>query len=253
MTRLRFSVALALGAALATTAACSTQVTPTATAGPRSAAGSTAAAVLPAPANLLATVRSAAESASAVHVKGSFTDSGSAVSVDMQLNKDGSASGTVGLGGSTFPLLVVDKVYYIQFTRNVMSTNGISPTSAAGRLLLNKWVPSNAKGMNLGDMVTSLKPATDYDTFVPMIFDQFGSSGDVPKETGTSTVNGVPVGVYTFSDNSKVDVATAAPHYLVEVAEPPSDGKGKLDFAGWDQPVKITAPPARDIFTAPGS
>jgi hypothetical protein len=48
-------------------------------------------------------------------------------------------------------------------------------------------------------------------------------------------------------------VATATPHYLIEVAEPPSEGKGKLDFVGWDQPVKITAPAAKDIFTAPGS
>lgn len=249
MTRLRFSVALVLGAALATTAACSSRVTPTAVSGP----ATTTTAELPAPANLLATVRSAAQSASAVHVTGSFADSGDHVSVDMQLNKDGSASGTVGLGASTFPLLVVDKVYYIQFTRNVMANNGISPSSAAGKVLLNKWVPSNAKGMDLGDLVTSLKPATDYDTFIPMIFDQIKSANDTPKPTGTDTVNGIPVQVYTFSDNSEADVATAAPHYLVELAEPPSEGKGKLDFTGWDQPVKVSAPPAKEIFAAPSS
>lgn len=255
MTRLRFSVALVLGAALATTAACSSQVIPIAAGGPQSASSgpATTTAAMPAPADLLATVRSASESASAVHVKGSFVDSGDSVSVDMQLNKDGSASGTVSLDGSTFPLLVVDNVYYIQFTKGVMAGNGISPTSAAGKLLLNKWVPSNAKGMDLGDLVNSLKPATDYDTFIPMIFDQIKSADDAPKPTGTDTVDGVPVEVYTFSDNSKADVATAAPHYLIEAAEPPTEGKGKLDFTGWDQPVKISAPPARDIFTVPSS
>jgi hypothetical protein len=221
--------------------ACSTPGTPAAV----------ATETMPPPAKVLDTVKSAASGASAVHVKGSVTDSGSTVGLDIQLNKDGSASGTITEGGTTVPLIVADKVYYIQFTKNLMSTNGIDPTSSAGTLLLNKWVPSNSKMLSGDNMVSGLKPLLDYNSLLNNIIGQAGS--DVPKQTGTDTVDSVPVQVYTMPDGSKVDVGTASPHYLIRLVAPKSAGPGQLDFTGWNQPVKVSAPPASEIYSGPGS
>ncbi|HEY3751937.1 MAG TPA: hypothetical protein VGL80_22365 [Pseudonocardiaceae bacterium] len=243
MLRRRLPVILALGAALVAITACSTSGTPSA------AAPTTAA--MPAPDKLLGTIKSAATSASAVHIKGSFTDSGSALALDVQLNKDGSSSGTIGQSGTNIPVIVANKVYYVQFTKDLMSSNGISPTSQAGQLLLNKWVPSTAKMLAGSGMVDGLKQAVDFNSLVPNLFGQL--SGDTPKESGTATVDGIPVHVYTFSDGSKADIGSASPHYLIRLSEPPSDGKGQLDFTGWNQPVKIAAPAAGDIYSGPGA
>lgn len=252
MFRRRLSVlvtpAITFGVALAAVAACSTGGTPTAAGGN----GASSSSSMPAPDKLLDTVRTAAQNASAVHIKGSGLDSGTKMSLDMQLNKDGSASGTIDEGGSTISLVVADKVYYIQFTPSLMSTAGIDPAGDVGKLLVNKWVPSTSKMLAGSDMVDGLKPATDYNTFVPGLFDQMKGS-DVPKSTGTDTVDGVPVAVYTFSDGSKADIATSTPHYLIRLIEPPSQGKGQLDFTGWDKPVTVSKPSAAEIYSGPGS
>jgi hypothetical protein len=202
---------------------------------------------MPTPGQLVATIKSAATKATAVHIKGSFADNGVAESLDVQLNKDGTASGTVGESGALIPVIVADKVYYIQFTKDLMTASNINPTSDLGRSLLDKWVPSTAKMLSGSSMVSGLKQAMDFNTLVPGLFGQLG--GDTPAESGTTTVNGVPAHVYTYPDNSSADVATAAPHYLVRIAESASQGNGSLDFTGWDKPVAVSAPAAQDIYS----
>ena len=130
MSRHWLPAALVLGATLIAGTACSTQGSPTAS---PSTTTSKAAPVAAKPASL-SDIKSAIQGASAVHIKGTMTDSGTTVSLDMQLNKDGSASGTVGEGGPNFPIVLTKKVVYIQFTADVMKGNGIDPTSAAGKL-----------------------------------------------------------------------------------------------------------------------
>lgn len=248
MFRRRLSVALAVGAALLTVTACSSSPS---TGGSTSTGSGPAADSMPAPDKILTTIKSAATSAKAVAIKGSITDSGTAESLDVKLNKGGDSSGNIGEGGTTVPVIVSKKVYYVQFTKELMSGNGVDPNSDAGKLLLNKWVPSTATMLANTGMVDGLKQALDFNTLVPGMFDQFPK--ETPKDSGTDTVDGTPVHVYTFSDGSKADVATAAPHYLMKLTEPASEGKGELDFSSWDQAIKIDAPPAADIYSGPGA
>jgi hypothetical protein len=247
MFRRRLSVALTLGAALVAISACSSQDSSS----PQGTAPAAPAPVMPAPAKLVATIKSAGTAASAVHIKGAFSDQGESESLDVQLNKDGSASGTIGQAGTNIPVVVANKIYYIQFTKDQKSSKSLDPTSDTGKLLLNKWVPSNSKILDGSGMVDGLKQAMDFDTLVPGLFSQFGT--DTPKQTGTDTVDGVPVHVYSFADGSTADIESAAPHYLVRLAEPASQGKGQLDFTGWDKPVRITAPSASEIYSGPGA
>lgn len=248
MLRRRLSVlvtpAITLGVALVAVTACSTSGTPTAASG--------GAGALPAPDKVLSTTKAAATSASAVHIKGAFAEQGDKVALDLQLNKsDGSAQGTITEGGTTIPLILTDKVYYVQFTPDLMKTSGIDPTSDVGKLLSNKWVPSNSKVLSGSDMVSGLQPLTDYNSFIPTLFDQL--KGDTPKQSGTDNVNGSNAGVYTFSDGTTADVGASDPHYLLRLTEPASEGKGQLDFTGWNQPVAVSKPPAAQIYSGPGT
>jgi hypothetical protein len=182
---------------------------------------------MPPPTQILAAIKSSASNASAVHIKGSAVDSGTSVALDLQLNKDGSASGTIAEAGTTIPLIVANKVYYVQFTKDLMSGNGIDPTGQAGALLLNKWVPSTSKMLSGTDMVSSLKPVLDYNALLSNMLNQAGT--DTPKATGEDTVNGSAVEVYTMSDGTKVDVTKSTPHYLVRLVAPKSAGPAQLD------------------------
>jgi hypothetical protein len=208
-------------------------------------------AALPAPAAVMDQVKSASKSASAVHVKGTVTDSGSTVSMDLQLNKDGSASGTLGESGTNIPIIAAKNVYYVQFTADLMKSNGMSATSAAGKLLLNKWVPSTSKMMSGSNMVSGVKPLLDYTTFISGMADQL--VGTNAKAGQPDTVNGTSVQLYTLSDGTKADVTTASPHYLVRLVPPASQGSGQLDFTNWNQPIAISAPPAAQIYSGPGA
>lgn len=246
MSRVRLPAALVAGAMLL--AACANQGSPVAASG-----GSTTAAAPTATSSAVtvAGIKSAIQGASAVHIKGTVTSSGSTVTLDLQLNKNGSASGTLGEGGADIPIVLANKVVYVQFTGDVMKANGVQPASAAGKLLLNKWVPSTSQVLSGSDIVSGVQPLLDYDTFTSGMISQI-PSGD-PKVGKTDTINGTPVQLLTFSDGSTADVATTSPHYLMRLTPGPKDGSGSLDFTNWNQPVAVAAPPASEIYSGPGA
>ena len=251
MSRHWLPAVLVLGATLvATTTACSQNST-TGTAGAAVTTAATTTPAAPAAAQIPGLVKAATSGASAVHVKGTVTDSGTTVTLDLQLNKDGSGSGTMVAGGQNLHVIAVKGVDYLQFTADLMKANGIDATSAAGKLLLNKWVPSTSQLMSGSDLVGSMKQVLDYNTFIGNIASQMPPGA--PKPGKSDTVNGVPVVLYTFSDGTLADVATTSPHYLMRLAPGKAEGSGQVDFTNWNQPVAITAPPASEIYNGPAS
>lgn len=236
------AVVLMSAAVVAGTAACGGSTTGSGSAAPPAGMTTTSA-----PAALRASdVTSAITNATAVHVKGSMADSGTTITMDMQINTGGTASGTISVGGPSYPVIYVDKVVYIQFTPEVIKAAKIDPSSAAGRLLKNKWVPSTSKTMAGSDLASSVEPLLDYPQFAAEITRNIPAG---PVRAGQSeTVDGTPVVRYTFSDGTPADIATTSPRYLMRLLPGPKDGPGQMDFTGWSQPVPVTAPPAGEIF-----
>ena len=242
MSHYRLPGVLLLGAVMvAGTAACGSQ---NASSGGSAATTTTTA---PPAAVQVADVKSAMQNATAVHVKGSITDSGTKISVDVQLNKDGTASGTIADGGPNIPIVLSGKVIYLQFTPDVMKANGIDATSAAGQKLANKWVPSTSKLMSGSNLATSVQPFLDYTQFIGSLAQNMPAGA--LKAGKSDVINGTPVVLYTFPDGTPADVATSSPHYLVRLLPGPTDGAGQLDFTGWNQPVAVHAPPASQVFS----
>jgi hypothetical protein len=221
--------------------------------GTNSSSGTAAAATTTtaAPAAVMNQVKTAINGASAVHIKGNVTDSGNTVSLDLQLNKDGSASGTLGEGGMNIPIIATKTADYLQFTTDLMKSSGVTATSAAGKLMLNKWVPSTSPLMAGSDMVSSIKPLLDYTSFISTLASQI--AGDNAKVGRTTSVNGTPVRLYTLTDGTVAAIATATPHYLMRLVPAASQGGGQLDFTNWNLPVAVTAPPAAQIYSGPGA
>lgn len=194
-----------------------------------------------------ALVKSAFAGASAVHIKGTLVNSSGSLSLDLQLNKDGTASGTIGEGGPNIPLIAVNGKYYVQFTQEMVANTQNSAVSQVGPSLTGKWVSSDASIAS--NMVSGLKPLLTYDSFVTAMFAQ---TSEVPTLTGTDVVDNTPVLVYESQDGSTVYVTKSSPHYLLRMSAPAS-GSGQLDFTGWNRPVAVSPPPANEIYSGPGA
>ncbi|WP_186382444.1 hypothetical protein [Amycolatopsis rhizosphaerae] len=241
--------ALAFVAAAATAASCSaTTATPPAPA-PSSPAATSAASAAAVKAALTAdqvgaAVVSAYKQASSVHVKGELTGRDGKTKLDLQLNQD-STSGTVEEDGTAFPVIRVGQTIYFQFGATLLKQMGLSATTEPGSLMLGKWVSSDSK--LVADLAASLRDALAYGTFVNNMVGEMGSA--TFTDGGTDTVNGTSVLVFHASDGD-VYVASGEPHYLLRMTDRKST---TLDFTGWNQPVAVTAPPAKDIYSGPGA
>lgn len=192
-------------------------------------------------------VKAAFAGASAVHIKGTMVNSAGSLSLDLQLNKDNTASGTIGEGGPAIPLISVGGKYYVQFTQDLITHSSDTAVSQIGPTLTNKWVSSDASIAS--DMVSGLKPLLTYDSFVSAMFSQ---TSEVPTLTGVDVANGVPALTYETVDGSTVYIAKASPHFLLRMTSPAA-GSGQLEFTGWNQPVAVSPPPADQIYSGPGA
>ena len=212
---------------------------------------------------LLTAFKSAVASGTAVHVVGSVDQSGTPISLNLNLDKNGTSAGSVSQGAATVPLKVVNGVTYIQLTPTLLKQEAATdPAVTAGviSLIQNKWVSSQS---SIGQSISSsFDPFTSYDTFLASI--ESGSASTSATDTassassasltlgdltaaGTTSYNGGTVAVYKSSDGSTAYFAASGPAYLEKVTATGSTS-GTITFT-WNQPVTVTAPSASDIFS----
>lgn len=245
MPRLRLAALLTAGSLVLASAGCSGT---SGTAAPAAAESSSAApSTSPAPpaldgAKVGPAVVEAAQQASAVHVKGTMSQDGSNVNLDLQLNKD-SASGTVVKDGLEIPVLRVGDKYYFRFSDSLVKQAGV-PASAA-KQLTGKWVSSTAK---IGEgLAAAFKDFLDYKAFTD------GTLGQLKNETfpagQPTTLADIPALSFTNSGGTAT-VAAAEPHYLLRMQDPKT---GAMEFSDWNKPSTVSEPPAAEIYSGPGS
>jgi hypothetical protein len=205
---------------------------------------------MPPPATVLATTLKVADKASAVHIKGTLSHGTSSITVDIQLDRDGDSSGTV-TGVATVGVRLVDHLGYVQLTKHMIEQIGRSPTSEVGRQMLNKWLPASSKLFHGVDLANAFQ-ALAFGTYLPTAFDD--ELPDVTPDAGyPETVDGIPTLDYDYYSGD-LYVAIADPHYPIELAvDDPDLGVGRLIFTGWNQPARVAAPTAAQLYHGPGA
>lgn len=243
MSRLRL-VALVAAGSLALAGCSGTQDTPVPAAAAATTSPASSAPAAPAldAAEVGTAISDAAKQASAVHVKGTMTQEGSALNLDLQLNPD-SASGTVVKDGLEIPVLRIGDKYYFKFTESLVKQAGAP--AAAAKQLTGKWVSSTAKiGQGIG---AAFKTFLDYKSFTQ------GTLGELEKTTfkpgEQTTLAGAPALTFASSDGTAT-VAATAPHYLLRMSDPKN---GAMEFSDWNKPTTVSEPPAAEIYSGPGS
>ena len=252
---------LASTAFAAAAAACIIAASPTASAYPNAG--------LPGP-QLQAAFKSAAAAGTAVHVKAAFKESGKPDTVDMTLDKNGQAQGTVTQNGAAIPIKKVNGVTYVQLTTAFLTQEAKADASITPdviKAIENKWVSSqSAIGQSIASNFAGL---TDYTAFTTALASGGTASPSVSLATsgtasaspsnsagvtlsnltaeGTAELNGQPVAVYKNSNGTTAYFAASGPAYL-EKAVATGAESGVATFT-WNQPVTVTAPSASDIFS----
>lgn len=201
-----------------------------------------------------ARINAAVLKVTALHMKGTMTESGTTVSFDLQLNKD-SAQGTIGEGGMQMPIVAVGGVSYFQLTPSVVkyveSSQDSSSSDALGALLVeNRWISSKSSiGASFGQ---SFGPMTNLSSMTKQLT---SGAQDTLTYLGTSTLDGQQVAQYKdhSSDGSGPDTTMSLP--LTGTALPIQlDGgsQGLMAFT-WNQSTTVSAPPANEILNLPGT
>ncbi len=171
----------------------------------------------------------ALEKAGAVHLRGSGTNDGKPMSVDMHL-QDADATGTITMDGGTLELTNTGGKIYVRASAPFWTAQGV-PAQAVP-MLAGKWVivPS-AAGKEFGQltikgMADELRKPTD---------------GAIDPKVHTGTLNGQKVVVVTQSDGSTLDVAATGSPYPLETVDKGANA-GTMTASDFGKRTTITAP-----------
>lgn len=189
-------------------------------------------------AQLLSRMQRAIDAEPAMHIKGTITDNGMTITVDMQLNRDGTSQGTMTTGKVVTPVIVVDGNLYTQAPASrAMGTS--SPSGA----MAGQWTETKAQGGALS--------ATN---FTVMAAELDAPSNYTYTYKDTSTIGGVAVARYAEAiPGAAADRVLSIP--LTGAALPVAvDGgeTGGISFT-WGKPTKVVAPQLSQVVLAPAS
>lgn len=183
------------------------------------------------PTEILAQARTAMRGATSVHVKGSISESGQRVALNLKLTKTtayGKMKAPVKGSSVLFQLIKTEDKIYVRGRQMWLKTAG----PAAARRFGNRWVGvrKDAPGFSQFGKVASL-------TGMDEILNQ---SGRLTKDKA-ATVRGKPAIGLKDSRGDLLYIATTGKPYPLRIAGVKS-GQGSIDFYEWDAPVRVSAP-----------
>jgi hypothetical protein len=181
---------------------------------------------------VLTDARNAAEGASAVHVAGSISSNGSAITLDIHVTNGKGGKGTLAEQGLSFQLVRVgDKVYVKGSDAFYKQVAG----PAAAALLHDKWLQGSATT----GQFASLAELTD----IAKLFDAaLGSPGKLENDGETTYKGQKVVAIKDASKKGTLYVAATGTPYPVAIVGASSGNSGAVTFGNWNESVSVSAP-----------
>jgi hypothetical protein len=179
--------------------------------------------------------RTAADSASSVHVSGSIVTGGAPVTLDLTLAAGKGATGEISENGLKFKLIMTGNTVYISGSPEVYRRLG---GAAAVQLLAGKWLKAPATGGEFASFGSLANMRT-------LIDSTLASHGTLAKGSTTTIAGQSAIAVTDTTKGGTLYVATKGQPYPLQIAKTGSES-GKITFDRWNQPVTIT-PPANSV------
>jgi hypothetical protein len=182
-------------------------------------------------AEIVTAARSAALSASGVHVSGRITSGGSPITLDLDLIAPRGGRGTLTDNGLGFELIQVGGTVYIKGS-SAFYTRIAGPTAA--QLLQGRWL----KAPTSSGQFSSIASLTDLNKLL---------SADLPDPRGlakgkTTKLGGTPaIAVTDATKGETVFVATTGRPYPLQLVKN-GKGGGQISLDRWNERVSLNAP-----------
>lgn len=182
---------------------------------------------------ILKAAQDAAKAQTSVHMVGTVTQDSGDMTIDMQVEKGGKATGTIVMAGATLEIITTGTTVYVKGDKAFWDSQA---GEGAYELIGDKWVSSTSDAD-----LASFKDFTDFTTAVTQMLTP---SGTVTK-TEPSTVDGQAVIGLKDGDKGTLWIATTGDPLPVKI-----DGgtEGGVAFTDWGKPVKVAEPAAADIL-----
>lgn len=175
--------------------------------------------------------KTAADSASSVHVSGSVNSGGSPVTLDLNLAAGKGATGQISQSGSTFKIVIDGGTAYISGSDAFYRKLG---GSAAAQLLAGKWLKVTTNTPEFA----SFGSLTDMRKLLDTVLVGHGTL----QKGSTTTVSGQQaIEVKDTTRGGSLYVATSGKPYPLQISKTGSE-TGAIKFDKWDEPVTITPP-----------
>jgi hypothetical protein len=193
-------------------------------------------------AQVLADARTAATSASSLHVSGNIDSSGTAITLDLSLAKNKGATGSMTTGGLEFSLIRIGNTVYIKGSEAFLKHFA----GPAGAAIKGKWLKASATSGQLASLTPLTSPGA--------LFGAIGSNHGKLANDGATTYKGRQVvEIRDTSDNSKLYVAATGTAYPVAIVGGKKGQSGAIAFGDWNKSVPLSAPQgAIDISSLTG-
>ncbi|MET9271857.1 hypothetical protein [Kribbella sp. NPDC003557] len=185
---------------------------------------------------ILEKAQAAAKAAGSVRMKGSLSDDGDRIVLDIRLAKTG-GQGTMSLNGDAFSLIVLGKTAYLKISDKFWRAQ-ITPKADADAVIAlvgGRWIKTPLTDKDLGELAAFASKPKFFDT----LFEPTGTL----RKTAPRTVDGVTaIGLRDTDGTLWVDTATGRPVRLE------SSSKDALTFSEYDQVSTPKAPPAAQVI-----
>ncbi len=180
----------------------------------------------------LAKVKTATASVKSVHVKGTINQSGKPLTLDVSVGSS-AAEGSIGVGGGTMDLRLVDGTTYFRGDSKVFAAFGAN--AAQSSIAAGRWIKDTS----------SNGPAGSFSSFLDeqKLFDALLTPQGTITKGGTATVNGKKAVVLVDSSSAggKLYVADTGEALPLRIERTGSNG-GRVDFLDYGVDVQVDAP-----------
>ncbi len=191
--------------------------------------------------------RTALTSAKSVRYVAKGTDDGKPLTVEMRIDTARGATGSIELAGERIKLLrTQDDVYVTGNDALLAAASGGKPVASG------KWIKTSAQAPGISSFLELADAGKLMEQLVKP--GQKLSLGTAKVVAGQQTV-AVVIGPDAKGENggTMYVAAQGTPYPLLVESAPGAKDQGTVTFSGFDEPVDLAPPAAKDVVAAPGS
>lgn len=186
-------------------------------------------------AQILEKAQEAGGAAASVHVKGEVKQGAQGVGLDVR-TKNTAGTGKVRSGAQNFEIRLVDSAVYVRGDKSFYTQFG-----QQSKLLEGKWLKASKSNRSFAKLTAFFN--------IRQLLATVLKPGEKLDKASTTTIDGRKAIALQDGKGATLYVAMEGQPYPLRVeAGPREKSSGRLDFTGWNDEVKVDAPPADSVF-----